>query len=519
MLALSFTFLAGRYHATPWDRHVNEGAVAWPPEPWRILRGLIATWHHKVKYTGKYDETTLQGLIDTLSCELPEYHLPAASHSHTRHYMPKDHYKGKFDAKNASLVFDAFAAVGRNDPLTVTWPGLELRDEQRHLLDDLLAVMGYLGRAESWVEARRISDVPERNCWHGTDALDTATGELRGETVSLYAPLPPAQYAELRQHFLPDKKAIKKLGKTLPESLLDALSVDTADLRKQGWNQPPAAHKVSYLRPVDALEPRRLVEKLRPPVATTASFILVGKPLPRVEDSLHIGELVRMAVMGQAKRIFGEDNIPSIFSGHGLPRGNRHQHAFYLPWDSNGDGRLDRILVHVPAGMDAMQQQIFAKLRRIWSYSGSKWRLALEGLGKAEAGCALTGESTVWESATPYMHPWHTKKRFGIEDQIRRECEERHLPAPNNMTALEQVDVGSRKRHPIHFKRFRNRKGLTQPDRQGSFWRLTFPEPLRGPLALGFACHFGLGLFRPVPLADALARMPDVGQDSDFERR
>lgn len=30
-----------------------------------------------------------------------------------------------------------------------------------------------------------------------------------------------------------------------------------------------------------------------------------------------------------------------------------------------------------------------------------------------------------------------------------------------------------------------------------SFWRLTFPEPIQGPLALGFGCHFGLGLFTP----------------------
>jgi len=37
---------------------------------------------------------------------------------------------------------------------------------------------------------------------------------------------------------------------------------------------------------------------------------------------------------------------------------------------------------------------------------------------------------------------------------------------------------------------------MTQPDRLGSFWRLTFPEPVQGPLALGFACHFGLGLYR-----------------------
>ncbi|MBX9811043.1 MAG: type I-U CRISPR-associated protein Cas5/Cas6, partial [Burkholderiales bacterium] len=105
MLSLAFTFPAGRYHATPWDRHVNEGAVAWPPEPWRLLRALIATWHHKVKHTGRHRESTLLDLIEALAQELPHYTLPAASHSHTRHYMPQ------WKPGDTSLVFDAFTAV------------------------------------------------------------------------------------------------------------------------------------------------------------------------------------------------------------------------------------------------------------------------------------------------------------------------------------------------------------------------------------------------------------------------
>lgn len=495
MLALSFTFPAGRYHATPWDRHVNEGAVAWPPEPWRLLRALIATWHHKIKHSGKHSESTLLGLIESLAQEPPEFSLPAASHSHTRHYMPQ------FAAGKTSLIFDAFTAVGRDDPLTIIWPAVELPTDQRDLLDDLLAVMGYLGRAESWVEARRISEVPKSNCSPGTDALDVATGELRGEAVTLYVPLPPDEYEELRQGFLPDKKAKKKLGKTLPDNLLDALSVDTADLRKQGWNQPPAARKVSYLRPIDALKPRRAIHKVSVPRATTVGFILVGKPLPRVEDSLRVGELMRMAVL----HAFGKDDAgeylaPPVLSGHNLPEGNRHRHAFYLPWDSSGDGRLDRLMLHVPDGMDASQQQVLQRLNRIWSRDGSQWQLALESIGGNEAGGALMQKSATWQSLTPYLHPWHVKRRFTVEDQIHRECRERGLPKLVALDSFKEVKIGeNRKRRPIHFRRFRSRRGFTQADRLGSFWRLTFAEPVQGPLALGFACHFGLGLFKPEP--------------------
>lgn len=141
MLALAFTFPSGRYHATPWDRHVNEGAVVWPPEPWRVLRALIATWHHKIKPLDRHEESTLRGLIEALSQSLPEYELPPASHSHTRHYMPQR------EPGKTSLVFDAFAAISRKEPLVMAWPELDLPQEQLALLDDLLAVMGFVPEA------------------------------------------------------------------------------------------------------------------------------------------------------------------------------------------------------------------------------------------------------------------------------------------------------------------------------------------------------------------------------------
>lgn len=491
MLTLSFTFPAGRYHATPWDRHVNEGAVAWPPEPWRLLRALIATWHHKVKHSRRYPESTLLSLIESLAQELPQYRLPAASHSHTRHYMPQ------WKAGDKSLVLDAFAAVARDEPLYMMWPQLDLPGDQVALLDDLLAVIGYLGRAESWVEASRVSEHLDADCVPGDQEVNPDTGELHGEVITLFAPLPANEYGKLRERFLTDKRAAKKLGSTLPDSLLDALSVETADLRKRGWNQPPAVRKVHYLRPVGALRPKRAPHTAETPSFTTVRYLLVGKPLPRVEDSVRIGELMRMAVMSQAKRLLGEGAIPPIFTGHGLPEGNRHQHAFYLPQDMNDDGRIDRVLVHVPIGMGPAERRIMEKIRRIWRRDGGQWRLVLENIGDACIGETLLARAREWQSITPYLHPWHAKKNFVIEDQIRRECRERGLAEPIALERLDQIAVGNQMRRPIHFHRFRNKRGLSQPDRQGSFWRLVFAEPVQGPLALGFGCHFGLGVFGP----------------------
>ena len=294
MLALAFTFPSGHYHATPWDRHVNEGAIVWPPEPWRVLRAFIATWHHKIKPLGRHEESTLRSLIESLSQSLPEYALPPASHSHTRHYMPQ---QVPFDKK---LIFDAFAAVSRDERLFMAWPKLDLSHEQLALLDDLLAVMGYLGRAESWVEVSRYDGTFQPNCRPRSEPRSES--EPREEVVSLLAPLAPDIYSNLRKKFLADKKAAKRLARTLPESLLDALSVETSDLRALGWSQPPASRKELYLRPAEALRPRRKPQPATPLIATTARYVLVGKPLPRVEDTVRIGELFRRAVMKQSQR-------------------------------------------------------------------------------------------------------------------------------------------------------------------------------------------------------------------------
>jgi CRISPR-associated protein Csb2 len=47
----------------------------------------------------------------------------------------------------------------------------------------------------------------------------------------------------------------------------------------------------------------------------------------------------------------------------------------------------------------------------------------------------------------------------------------------------------------LRFHRFRRRRGMLQPDRSGAALRLTFDSPVCGPIALGFGCHYRLGVF------------------------
>lgn len=505
MLAIAIRFPAGRYHATPWGRHVNEAAVEWPPSPWRLPRALIATWYNKGD-ASRYPRATLDALIEELAGELPGYRLPKGVQAHTRHYMPQRGFKsGRIDT---SLVFDAFVGLDKTDELIIGWPGLKLEAEQRALLAHLLENLGYLGRAESWVEARLLDDWSgEANCLPSDLSIDVDTGEAL-EPVRLLAPLNAAEYIRWRErmtaeHGLDGKLRTKRqrdLFATLPEQLADALRAETGAIQQVGWSRAPGSRFVTYQRPSDAFVPLRQHRPRPVRPVTTVRLALYGKPLPRIEDAVKIGEITRLAAI----RAAGQDNaarVPSVISGHDMPRDNRHGHAFYLPEDDDGDGHIDHVLIHAPAGFAPDSLRAFDAMKKLWSGAAGEWSVMLEGYGETAdwPESHYLGSAVEWISVTPYLHPWFRKKQFGVEDQIRRECRERGVPEPIEIERIPFLEIHGRQRRPVHFHRFRRKRGLTQPDRQGSFFRLRFPQPLEGPLALGFASHFGLGLFRPLP--------------------
>ena len=534
--AIAFRFPGGRYHATPWDAHVNEAAIEWPPSPWRILRALVAVWHRKLE-PEEYPEHGLARLIERLAAEAPAYRLPPATRSHARHYMPAP--------EKRTLIFDAFASVDPGADLIVAWPGVTLEEPERALLAALLDRIGYLGRAESWAEARllngwdgKVNCTPEKRTgeqaeqsvaegmaadsageeatrsgaedppvdWRADDAAgdDAAKGLSAGEPIKLIAPVPAPIYSQWRQQMVDELGAgprrtakQRRLLATLPERLVDALRLDTADIQAAGWNHPPGAAFVRYRRPADSFRP---APRLRIPVAhrhtTYVRMALYGKPLPRIEDAVRIGEIMRWAAIRQAQAVVGEDgSLPSELTGHDLPPDSTHGHAFYLPEDADGDGFIDHVLIHAPAGLSSTAILALGRVDRLWR-DGAEWKAVMESHGARldRDRSVYGGRSRVWTSATPYLHPWHAKNGFGVRQQVERECGERGLPQVTDVEVLEAIRVHDRLRRAVHFHRFRSKRGLVQPDTRGRFLRITFAEEVEGPVALGFGCHFGLGV-------------------------
>lgn len=498
MVAVELRFLAGRYHATPWDHHVNEGVPEWPPSPFRILRALVAASY---KRDPRPSEAALADLVSALAPP-PVFALPPATTGHTRHYMPIP--------GTTTKVFDTFVAVQGGAgagaaPVVVAWPDVTLGSEAEELLRSLLPGIGYLGRAESWVEARLLPD------WDGAiDARPAAAGESPVAEIPLLALQPADAYAAWREGFLEAQG--KKPKRVPPADLLGALHLDTGRLQKEGWSQPPGTRTVRYAllaEPFRArVAPRRAPVREQP---TVARFALSSAVPPRVTEAISIGDRMRQALLSRSRDPDTGISHP-VFLGRdagGAPlRGQRH--AFFLPSDDDADGRLDHVLVWSRGGFDGRAVRALQGVERLWGREGHDLHLALVGLGQPDDYGGLADEvdrglapqlgfSRVWESRTPVVLPRHEKVRAGgpvdgPEEQVRRGVRFLDLPNPMSVARLDGVE-GSPPIRWHQFRRTRLEGGGSQGGPTGFGFRVTFAEPVRGPIAIGYGAHQGLGQF------------------------
>ena len=535
MLSIALRFPAGRYHATPWSHHVNEGMVEWPPSPWRFARALVAT--HHLKPSASLDDARLTRVVEALGAEAPLYALPTATAAHTRHYMPL--YKDK-----TTKVFDTFLHVGRDAAVQIQWPTVDLADDDRAALAVLLDRLSYLGRAESWVEARLL-DVDEPliapNVRPLAPQAQLGSGE---ELVRVLAPLPKAELAAwrarafeeelLRQHAEarekhrakgndPDKaeltpKAKKNIDAMFPKNLLAALYLDTGELRKQGWNMVPGARWVDYVRPrvLTVLAPARRPRRNQSRLPTAARFAVASQVPPRLTDAVSMAERLRTALMSRS-------DAAQVFSGKhvdGRPL-EGHSHAFLLPEANGRHGRITHVSVYAPMGFDQYARRAMDSLRSVWGRGGHDVQLVLLGVGQPEdfagqdvraGGSPLFLASSVWESRTPFVPTRHPKaSRRGVpkldaaglqigsaEHDLRRLLQEQGLPLPVRIERLETTSLSGKPTRWLEFRTQRSRGNGARAANAGTGFRIHFAEPVRGPIAVGYGAHFGLGMFSPV---------------------
>lgn len=513
-IAISIRFLAGRYHATPWDRQVNEGVVEWPPSPWRILRALVSAYYH---LPDQIERAEVCQLLTHLAERLPCYELPPSVAAHTRHYMPIKK-EGKF---TTTKVFDTFLAVGSgalegDAEVKVVWE-TTLSQSEIDLLRKLCAQVSYLGRAESWAELSVETETTPNN-YNAYPFSQTEEAQAQIETVKVLVPLNSEEMTGFQAALavLPQPKRGKGKWK-VPGDLLEVLELDIANLHSQGWSGIPGSRWATYA--IAQPQPSKRSITAKPAyLPNFARFAIVSNVLPNLTEAVSVGDRFRQSLMKHSCDDLGVSL--SVFSGRdesGQHLEDNHQHAYYLP-EADDQGKIKYIVVYAARGFCPQAILALQRLRKVWGSEGFDLQTILVSLGKVEdygvtardqeGRSPLIASSCKWRSLTPLVLPRHPKKKIdpetgwqvdGVEHQtVRLLSQLSRKSSIDSPSRIEVLEKGVSRDNWQKFQRRRYHGGGAKGRDLGYWLELEFEQPQQGPIAIGYAAHFGLGVFIPV---------------------
>lgn len=454
----------GRYAATPWGTHVNEGKVEWPPSPWRIVRALYASWRvHHPDIPAEDVRSALE-----LLCRPPRYGIPRHTTSVTRHYLPDS--GDRSTKRSTGLALQAQVVVAPGDALDVEW-ATGGGPTELDVLQRLASTVTYLGRAGSRVAITIEERDPDPAELLGPSDLDGVDSD---DVLDLLVPTVPLDLA--------------------------TLTTTTGELYKRGRSIPERAHFVSYRVPPSEGSAQLRSERPVPRPVEVVQFVVAGRGRPTMADVALLGTLFRRAVTSRAV------DDPSLQGHVGDTGPSDHRHAHYLAInDLRCGGRVDRLIVWVPAGMTSRSASRIATLtsltvpEHLAKRLGTKIDLGIEYVGPA---CGLddrlTGPARTWRTLTPFTTPRHRKRRQSWEEfvssTVRRDLAHHGLASDPDRVEIAYVPDDEVSPVGLRARTVHRSRSLGRSRQQAGFHvQLTFREPLTGPLALGALAHFGLG--------------------------
>jgi len=248
-----------------------------------------------------------------------------------------------------------------------------------------------------------------------------------------------------------------------------------------------------------------------------ARFSLDGQAL-RLTAALILGERIHLALveLSNGSSVFtGCDESGSSLKGHA--------HAFILS-ESNmalgrgRNGEITHVTVYAPAGFGSVEVSALEDLKEIQG-SGLYVQLNLLGLGSPEdfgglnlerGQSPLLAKSRTWVSRTPFIPTRHPKAtRAGVpkvdasglqigspEQDLRRLLKLGGFPAPVAVEPVASTKLGEQEvAWHVFLRRRETGEGKPAANGAGYGFRIEFPEPVQGPVAVGYGAHFGMGMF------------------------
>lgn len=471
MLAIEVEYLLGRAVAADWSRRDRP---EWPPHPSRLHAALV------------------DALAD-LESDAPE--RAAESEAALRWLEAQPAPALEVDLDEVSVRLAQVYWVPINDE-SVHRPRSAPLVEQRKRAERFFPAaipanprVRFLWAAEAGAHAAALSQLTRRVPYLGHSSSLTRVQVL-------------AAGAELRPTLLPDPAGELRLR--VPGSgRLDRLRAVHQLRQENALVQPPAGRVQGYRR----YQP----EAPHGPLGEGRVLALSGLSLG-LEDMAPLLVQLRRALMARLQQLDPAAVLPEVLTGHEVERGtpSAQPHLALAPLGfvqaEHADGSVKGIALLLP-------QDLPASLRR-WldaalAAEGDGWALHLGQRGVArlrlhppEAGGLRSldlgryrGLSRTWLSVTPVALSRHPKPKRGEDEAevLCRDVERLGLPRPQS---VELQDVGWVRGAPPA-RSFRRSGVRALEGRMLRHVRLSFAEPVAGPLLVGAGRYLGFGLLLP----------------------
>ena len=523
MLRIQARFPLGVYNAvsvfTPPD-------AEWPPSPLRLAGALLAAAHGRPGNDLEADRELIQQL-----CEAPPPLIVAPRAARVgepaepdavfmlrgaTRWVPRNYRKSNEAlsprnlGRERSEVSKAGVAVGE-ETLSFVWPDLTLPDDQLDRLRSLAADVSFIGTSRSLaivsVDAGG-GDSADLEAWRPVGGADES---MEGVAVRVADAATIASF-DRRERWRSSAK----------DGLEGAGIAPTIPVGQTIMYVPPGATTSS------ALDPNWWGDVIVLAVDTESSELI-----PTASASYLFARAVRVALLGA----FGEPGTateaPPALRGRGadphcaivpLPMATGPHPdwrikgvAFVLPSPERAPQIVEereRIVQGIAqlAGAGEHGERRFVQIPgagKVWLCEPDRRQVKLHTLQSR----LYAGPARAWRTVTPLVHShWRKDSRGGLMGQVETDCHHVNLPTP------EEVEVvrGGHRMLPSQQIPKDWRSLLSGPS---SHLRITFPEPVRGPVLLGRARHFGLGLCipddSPPNTRPQQAQKPDAADDRE----
>lgn len=517
MVAIRVRFPLGVYHALSAD---SFGRAEWPPSPVRVIGGLLAAAHE----SGRTDPEPARGVLSALcAAGPPEIVAPevapcgeetvdgdgvvaevrGASRWAPRNHSPSELKKSGLSPRNLARerteVHKGGVVIGDQE-VEIRWPHLTLEGDQLEILNNLVGDVTFLGTSRSpAVLSLATTEVEDdHRAWLPAPEMPELAREVRVPLASTIEAFDQRH----AQRLATGKKPIQKAGH------VPNLAV--------GASVPYAPTRLTMARASSStLDPRQWGAMLILELDSERSELR-----PKAAASYLVARAFRSALLDLYDDVGSSGEAPPIIRGH-----VEEAHAAFVPLPFVGRvGTLERpiaadglvrgiaiVLPHQARVPDVAEQQLEVErgLRRLIleqvevgiPRAGSlvfgvppAGRVPLATLREQR----YRGPARAWETVTPVVH---SRRRTssgprGVERQIAADCEHAGLPAPLAFEVLTGPPLGGGPSRMTGDAAIPRQWRASQRGPR-SHLRLTFPQPVAGPVILGKARHFGVGLCIP----------------------